>query len=91
MHRETRSSPEKFHANAMRALLRGTESDVFVDWYLSIADQRPRSAAELRSAVALLLEMTPMPDFSPALDDIVSAYAFRIDWNEEEYVWRSGR
>jgi hypothetical protein len=84
-------SPGQFYKNAIRELFRETESDVLIDWYLSIADQRPRTATEIRSAVAVALEMTPMPDFCPELDDIVSAYAFRTDWNAEEYVWRSGQ
>ena len=84
-------SPRNFYENAMRELLRGTDSDVVIDLYLSNADQRSCTATEIRSAVAELLEKTPMQDFCPELDEIVSAYAFRADWNAEEYVWRSGQ
>ncbi len=84
-------SPERFYAAAMRALFRGTDSDENFEKYLSSARQKSRSAAELRSAIAQLLKITPMPDYTPELGDVSSVCSFRTEWNAEEYVWRSGQ
>ena len=84
-------SPAAFYAVAMRELFRGTDSDACIDTYVSSGRQLSRSAAELRSRIAELLEITPVPGFTPALDAVTAAWSFRTEWNAEEHVWRSGQ
>lgn len=84
-------SPAAFYARAIHELFRGSDPDACIDTYVSSGRQISRSAAELRSRIAELLEITPVLGFTPALDEVSAAWSFRTEWNAEEHVWCSGQ
>ncbi|EGF28831.1 hypothetical protein RBWH47_00948 [Rhodopirellula baltica WH47] len=84
------ASPAAFYAAVIRLLWAGWDSDSNTDKYIRNAVQTSRSLADLQRTVTENLGITPIADFTPALDDPVDIHSFRDDWNVQEFVWVSG-
>ncbi|MEO1530511.1 MAG: hypothetical protein AAFX06_34415 [Planctomycetota bacterium] len=83
-------SPASFYAAVIRLLWTGWDSDANTDIYIRNAVQTSRSLADLQRKVTENLGITPITDFTPAMDAPVDIHSFRDDWNVQEFVWVSG-
>jgi len=80
-------SADDFYAFAMRTLMAGWESLDFIEKYLAEATITVIDRAELKREVEWCLDVTPVPDFPFDMDDVISSYLGRNEWNDKELLW----